>query len=84
MKASQALAPIGSRLALLAMILAVVLSARAGVEHLDCVVRGIIAFVATLWVFRVGAGMLDLVAAAPRQAIEAPEPPENAAGERSS
>jgi hypothetical protein len=82
-KPSQALAPIGSRLALLAMILAVVLSARVGVENLSCVVRGIIAFVATLWVFRFGAGLLDLMAPSP-QAGEAPEPPERAAGEPSS
>jgi len=75
-KASQALAPIGPRLALLAMILAVALSARAGVENLFCVVRGVIAFIATLWVFRVGAGIMDAVAppAVPPEPAETPQP----------
>ena len=71
MKASQALAPIGPRLALLAMILAVILSAHAGVENLFCVARGIAAFVGSLWLFRIGAGILDAVARP-----GAPQPPQ--------
>jgi len=77
-KPSQALAPIGPRLALLAMILAVILAARAGVENLFCVVRGIIAFAATLWVFRIGAGIMDAVAM-PSRPPEPSEAPQNAA-----
>jgi hypothetical protein len=72
MKPSQALTPIGPRLALLAMLLAVVLSVRAGVENLFCVIRGIVAFAATLWVFRTGAGMLDAIAAPPPPAQAPP------------
>lgn len=78
MRPSQALAPIGPRLALLAMIVAVALSARVGVENLFCMVRGIVAFVGTLWLFRFGAGILDFLAPAPpaQQPEPAQAPPE--------
>jgi hypothetical protein len=71
----RALAPIGPRLALLAMILAVVLSARAGVENLFGVVRGIAAFAGTLWLFRLGAGIVDALV----MALPAGPPPGQAA-----